>query len=274
VKFADLHLHTNYSDGTYTPEELVEKAVGAKLSCISITDHDTVGAIPEAMAAANASGIEILPGIEISCEYELREVHILGYLIDYKSSELLKRLETLKENRISRIYKITEKLNALGIGLKAEDVFSVANGATVGRLHVARAMVLKGLVKTVSEAFNRYIGDSGPAFSLGFRFTPEEAIKFIHDNAGVAVLAHPYIIKDEELIFKLIGLGLMGLEVYYPEHSQGEINFYLGLAKEYNLLVTGGSDCHGSAKPQVRIGSIKIPYDLVEKMKEVRGRLS
>jgi len=274
VKFADLHLHTNYSDGTYTPEELVEKAVGAKLSCISITDHDTVGAIPEAMAAANASGIEILPGIEISCEYELREVHILGYLIDYKSSELLKRLETLKENRISRIYKITEKLNALGIGLKAEDVFSVANGATVGRLHVARAMVLKGLVKTVSEAFNRYIGDSGPAFSLGFRFTPEEAIKFIHDNAGVAVLAHPYIIKDEELIFKLIGLGLMGLEVYYPEHSQGEINFYLGLAKEYNLLVTGGSDCHGSAKPQVRIGSIKIPYDLVEKMKEARGRLS
>ncbi|MDD3087571.1 MAG: PHP domain-containing protein [Candidatus Omnitrophica bacterium] len=274
MKFADLHLHTNYSDGTYTPEELVEKAVGAKLSCISITDHDTVGAIPEAMAAANASGIEILPGIEISCEYELREVHILGYLIDYKSSELLKRLETLKENRISRIYKITEKLNALGIGLKAEDVFSVANGATVGRLHVARAMVLKGLVKTVSEAFNRYIGDSGPAFSLGFRFTPEEAIKFIHDNAGVAVLAHPYIIKDEELIFKLIGLGLMGLEVYYPEHSQGEINFYLGLAKEYNLLVTGGSDCHGSAKPQVRIGSIKIPYDLVEKMKEVRGRLS
>jgi len=274
VKFADLHLHTNYSDGTYTPKELVEKAVGAKLSCISITDHDTVGAIPEAMDAANSSGIEVLPGIEISCEYELREVHILGYLIDYKSAALLKRLETLKENRIRRIYKITEKLNALGISLKAEDVFSVANGATVGRLHVARAMVLKGFVKTVSEAFNKYIGDNGPAFSLGFRFSPEEAIKFIHDNAGVAVLAHPYIIKDEELIFKFIGLGLRGLEVYYPEHSQGEINFYLGLAKEYNLLVTGGSDCHGSAKPQVRIGSIKIPYDLVERMKEARGRLS
>ena len=268
MKFADLHLHTNYSDGTYTPEELVEKAVGAKLSCISITDHDTVGAIPEAMAAANASGIEILPGIEISCEYELREVHILGYLIDYKSSELLKRLETLKENRISRIYKITEKLNALGIGLKAEDVFSVANGATVGRLHVARAMVLKGLVKTVSEAFNRYIGDSGPAFSLGFRFTPEEAIKFIHDNAGVAVLAHPYIIKDEELIFKLIGLGLMGLEVYYPEHTAQMRGKYVSIAKELGLLATGGSDYHGKAKPYVNLGKSTVPDELLEALKK------
>lgn len=274
MKFADLHLHTNYSDGTYTPKELVEKAVKAGLSCISITDHDTVGAISEAMDVADSLGIEILPGIEISCEYELREVHILGYLIDHKSAALLKRLETLKENRINRIYKITEKLNALGINLRADDVFSVANGATVGRLHVARAMVLKGFVKTVSEAFNRFIGDNGPAFSLGFRFTPEEAIKFIRDNAGVAVLAHPYVIENEELIFKFMGLGLTGLEVYYPEHSQGEINFYLGLAKEHNLLVTGGSDCHGSAKPQVRIGSIKIPYDLVEKMKEAKERLS
>ncbi len=273
MKFADLHLHTNFSDGTYTPAELVKKALDAGLSCIALTDHDTVGGIPETIAAAKPLGLEVLPGIEISSEYKSREVHILGYLIDYNSCMLLDKLAVLKKNRIERIYRITEKLNALGIGLKAQDVFDISKGAVPGRLHVARALESRGFIGSIHEAFNKYIGDNGPAYSLGFRFSPQEAIKFIRDNAGIPVLAHPYILDDEELIPEFIKLGIMGLEAYYPEHSQGETNFYLNLANDHNLLVTGGSDCHGSAKPQVRIGSMKIPYALVERLKETKQSL-
>ena len=268
MRFADLHLHTASSDGTYTPVELVSKALDAGLSCIALTDHDTVEAVEETISIGNDRGLEVLPGIELSAEYESQEVHVLGYLIDYKSAPFLKQLQILKENRVKRVHKIVEKLNALGIGLKAQDVFDLSLDATPGRLHIARALVKTGLVKSIFEVFNKYIGDKGPAYSLGFRFSPKEAIKFIRDAGGVPVLAHPYILHNDELILEFIRLGLMGIEAYYPEHSQGEINFYLNLAKENNLLVTGGSDCHGKAKPEVRIGSLKIPYELVEKLKE------
>lgn len=272
MKFADLHLHTNYSDGTYTPGELVKKALDAGLSCISLTDHDTVSGIPEIISLSENTGLEIMPGIEISSEYNSKEVHVLGYLIDHTSSSLLHKLEALKENRIERIHRIIKKLNSLGIDLKAQNVFDISGGGIPGRLHVARALEYHGFVSSIHEAFNKYIGDNGPAYVLGFRFSPQEAIKFIRDNGGIPVLAHPYILDDEGLIVDFIKLGIMGLEVYYPEHSQGEINFFLNLAKDYNLLVTGGSDCHGKAKPQVRIGSMKIPYSLVEKLKEAKGR--
>lgn len=267
MKFADLHLHTASSDGTYTPVELVSKALDAGLSCIALTDHDTVDALDETISIGNKCGLEVLSGIELSAEYESKEVHVLGYLVDYKSPPFLKQLKILKENRIKRVHNIVEKLNKLGINLNAQDVFNISEGATPGRLHIARALVKSGLAKSIFEVFNKYIGDKGPAYSLGFRFSPEEAIKFIRDAGGVPVLAHPYILHNDKLILEFIKLGLMGLEVYYPEHSQGEVNFYLDLAKEYSLLVTGGSDCHGKAKPEVRIGSLKIPYELVEKLK-------
>lgn len=274
MKFADLHLHTASSDGTYTPVELVSKALDAGLSCIALTDHDTVDAVESTINLGNERGLEVLSGIELSAEYESQEVHVLGYLVDYKSPSFLKQLEVLKENRVKRVHKIVEKLNGLGIGLKAQDVFDLSEGATPGRLHIARALVKTGLVKSIFEVFNKYIGDKGPAYSLGFRFSPQEAIKFIKDAGGVPVLAHPYVLHNDELILEFIRLGLMGLEVYYPEHSQGEVNFYLNMAREHNLLVTGGSDCHGKAKPEVRIGSLKIPYELVEKLKEAKKGLN
>ena len=273
MRFADLHLHTISSDGTYTPAELVSKALDVGLSCIALTDHDTVDALEETISIGNQKGLEVLPGIELSAEYESKEVHILGYLVDYKSPPFLRQLEILKENRIQRVHKIVKKLNLLGIGLNAQDVFQISKGATPGRLHIAQALVRTGLVKSIFEVFNKYIGDRGPAYSLGFRFSPSEAIKFIRDAGGVPVLAHPYVIHNDELILEFIRLGLMGLEVYYPEHSQGEVNFYLNLAKENNLIVTGGSDCHGKAKPEVRIGSLKIPYELVEKLKAAKEGL-
>jgi predicted metal-dependent phosphoesterase TrpH len=272
VKFADLHLHTVFSDGTYTPAELISESLKAGLSAIAIVDHDTVEGIEPAMEIAKGENIELLPGIELTAEYEGLEIHILGYLVDYKARDLLEKIETLKKNRVERIYKIIAKLNGLGLSLSPEAVFAISKQGTVGRLHVARAMVKEGLTGSVYEAFQKYIGDKSPAYVLGFRFTPDKAIKLIRDAGGIPVLAHPYTLNDDAIILKFIDYGLMGLEVYYPEHSQSMVNFYLDLAKTHNLLITGGSDCHGTAKPEVRIGSIKINYELVEKLKEAKER--
>lgn len=272
MKFADLHLHTLFSDGTDTPEGLIEAAEKAGLSCIAVADHDTVLGIAPALESAKSKEIEVLPAIELTTEYDGLEIHILGYLFDYKNKGLIKKLALLKKNRIERIYKILDKLKNIGLRLKAEAVFELAPLGTVGRLHIARAMVKAGLVASVAEAFARFIGDKCPANVLGFRLSPQEAIKLIKDTGGIAVLAHPYTINREDLIPRIIRYGIMGLEAYYPEHSPQMVNAYLDLAKEYNLLVTGGSDCHGSAKPQVKIGSVKIPYELVEKLKAAKEK--
>lgn len=273
MKFADLHLHTIFSDGTYTPQQLISESKKEGLSAICVADHDTVEGVAPSVEIAKKEDIEIIPGIELTAEDDGSEIHILGYLIDYKRKDFLEKLETLKKDRVERIYKIVEKLNALGIALKAQDIFEIAKGGSVGRLHVARAMVKVGFVGSIFEAFQKYIGDKCPAYVLGFRFTPQEAIKLIKNVGGIPVLAHPYSLNNDDLIPKFVDFGIMGLEVYYPEHSQGLINFYLRLAEKYNLLVTGGSDCHGSAKPEARIGSVKIPYELVEKLKEAKVRL-
>lgn len=272
-KYADLHLHTVFSDGTYTPEELISASAKRKLSAIAVVDHDTVTGIEPVTQAASLNNIEVISGIELSSEYEGLEIHILGYLIDYKNTKLTERLNILKQNRIERVYKIVEKLNDMGVALDPVKIFNLSGQGTVGRLHIARALVLEGKVSSVFEAFKKYIGDKCPAYVLGFKFSPSEAIKLIKDAGGISVLAHPYTIHNDELIIKFIGEGLMGLEVYYPEHSQSMVNFYKNLALQHNLLITGGSDCHGSAKGDVRIGSMKVSYELVEKMKAVKFRL-
>lgn len=270
-KSADLHLHTIFSDGTYTPLELVSKSKKAGLAAISLVDHDTIDGIVPAVKAAKTEGVEILPGIELSSEYNGLEVHILGYLVDYESPDLIKELQELKKKRIERIYEMVGKLKDIGVELEPQSVFNISGNGTVGRLHVARALVKEGRVKTIFEAFQKYIGDKSPAYVLGFKFSPKKAIELIKSSAGIPVLAHPYSLNNDELIYEFIKDGLMGLEVYYPEHSQSMVNFYLELAKKHNLLVTGGSDCHGSLKPDVRIGMIKIPYELVEKLKEAKN---
>jgi predicted metal-dependent phosphoesterase TrpH len=272
-KFADLHLHTVFSDGTYTPRELILQSLKGGLSTIAVVDHDTIEGIPPSLEIAQQTDIEILPGVELTVEYQGLEIHILGYLIDYKNKELIARTEILKKNRIERVYKILDKLKRVGIDLEPEIVFDFAKHGTVGRLHIARAMFKAGLVGSIFEAFQKYIGDKGPAYVLGFRFSPDQAIQLIKNAGGIPVLAHPYSINNDELIPKFIDYGIMGLEVYYPEHTQSMINLYLGLAKKYELLITGGSDCHGNAKPEVKIGSIKIPYALVEKLKEAKTNM-
>jgi len=273
MKFADLHVHTLFSDGTSAPEEIVAEAKKQDLAAIAIVDHDTIEGIAATVEIGQGKDLEVLPGMELSAEYNGLEIHILGYFIDYKNKAFRERLEVLKKNRIERIYKITDKLKGMGIALNPETVFALAGEGTVGRLHVARAMVKEDIVGSIYEAFQKFIGDKCPAYVLGFRLSPPQAIKLIKDAEGIPVLAHPYCLGKNELIPKLAASGIMGLEVYYPEHTPAMVDFYLGLAKKYNLLVTGGSDYHGEAKPEVKIGSIKIPYALVEKIRQAREKI-
>ncbi|MFA4983838.1 MAG: PHP domain-containing protein [Candidatus Omnitrophota bacterium] len=270
MRTADLHLHTCFSDGTYTPEELVREASRSELSCIAIADHDTVEAIEPALAAAKSRELEVIPAIELTADYGGNELHILGYLFDHKNKFLQERLSSLKSDRAERMQKILSKLRDNGVILEAEDVFSFSRVGTVGRLHIAQAMVKRGIVNSTQEAFQRYIGDKSPAYVSGFRSSPQEAIALIRRTGGIAVLAHPYTLSRDEMLTQLLEWGLQGLEAYYPEHSQSQVNFYLKYAQEHNLLVTGGSDCHGDAKPEVRIGTFRIPYALVEKLKEAK----
>lgn len=271
MKYADLHVHTSESDGTLTPKQLVREALSRGLSAIAIVDHDTVGGIPEAEAAAQGADLEVIAGIELTAQYEGQEIHILGYFLDLRNKELLEKLNLVQLNRIERVHKIVNNLEQQGVKLNAQDVFDISGKGTVGRMHIARALVKGGWVTTTAEAFRKYIGDKSPAYVLGFSLSPVEAINLIKGAGGVAVLAHPYILHDDALITELAGYGLQGIEVYYPEHSQSMVNFYLDLAKKLNLLVTGGSDFHGSVKPDIKLGTIKIPIELVEKLRQVRG---
>jgi len=267
IKYADLHVHSIASDGTFNAEQLIKESLKKKLSAIAITDHDTVEMIPEAIGLAADKDLEIIPGIELTAQYENQEIHILGYFIDWQSDCLLAKLKQIQQNRVERVNKIISNLAELGVNLNQETVFDISGKGTLGRMHVARALVKDGHVKTVGEAFRRYIGDKSPAYVLGFKLSPKEAIKMINDAGGTAVLAHPYMLHNDMMIYEFIKDGLQGIEVYYPEHSQSMINFYLEMAENTGLIVTGGSDFHGSAKPEVKLGMAKIPFELLEKIR-------
>ncbi len=270
MKFADLHVHTSHSDGTYTSAQLVREGIARGISVLAIVDHDTIEALTEALAEAEGEDLEIIPGIELTAQHENQEIHILGYFLDYRNKELLEKLKLVQLNRIQRVYKMVENLEGLGLKLNPGTVFGISGKATVGRMHIARALVKEGLVGSTSEAFRKYIGDRSPAYVLGFPLSVPEAIKLIQAAGGVAVLAHPYVLHNDALIAEFAGYGLEGIEVYYPEHSQAMVNFYLELAKKLNLLVTGGTDFHGSVKPQIKLGMIKIPLELVEKLRQAK----
>jgi len=271
MKYADLHVHTLASDGTYTPAQLVKESIKRKLSAIAIVDHDTLDAIAEAIAQAKGTDLEVISGIELTAQHEGQEIHILGYFLNYRDQDLLEKLKLVRQDRIQRVYKIVKNLEGLGVKLDPEAVFNISGKATVGRMHIARALVKEGKVSTIAEAFRKYIGDKSPAYVLGFKLSVQDAIKIIKDAGGVAILAHPYLLHNDALISEFVNYGLQGIEVYYPEHSQSMVNFYLDLAKQLNLLVTGGSDFHGSAKPDIKLGMIKLPFEFVEKLRQAKN---
>ncbi len=273
MEFADLHIHTDFSDGTFSCEQVVDEACRVGLSCISITDHDTVEAF-DAAAVFAAGRLEVISGVELSAEHGDQEIHVLGYLIDYEDKNFLETLESMRQVRVQRIYDICAKLKQQGVELAPEEVFSLAGKGSVGRMHVARAMCQKGAVSSIPQAFYDYIGDKGCAYVGKFKMSPREAISLIRGIKGIPVLAHPHIVKDQNLITEFIKDGIMGLEVFYPDYSESQIDGYIRLAREYNLLLTGGSDCHGTARQESCLGKIKIPYAYVEKLKEAKCALT
>lgn len=269
MKLADLHLHTNFSDSTFSPQQLVDEAKKAGLYCIAVTDHDVTSAIAPVKEIASDS-LEVIPGIELSAEIDSKEIHVLGYFIDPGCERLQEEIRKINLIRKKRVHEILDKLRNLGVDLEPDDVFSIAGEGSISRLHIARAMLSKGKISNIYEAFSRYIGNKGPAYVGKFSLTPQDAIKLIKEAKGIAVLAHPQVSNCDELLPTFVKAGLRGLEAYYPEHSEAVVKYYLQVADKYGLLVTGGSDCHGEAKSGVTVGKVSIPYELVEKLKKER----
>lgn len=270
MKYADLHLHTSFSDGTLSPAQLIALAKKTELRCISITDHDSVAPY---LSALPLSDIEIIPGIELTADYNNTEVHILGYFIDYAQPWFQEQLHHICDVRVSRMREMCEKLTTLGMPICVDEIMKFAGHNCVGRLHLARMLVRKGFISSTQEAFNKYIGDGGPAYVSHFRLSPKEVIALIRKAKGVPVLAHPYCLPFRDMIFEFIKDGLMGLEALYPEHTPAQIASYLKIANDNNLIITGGSDYHGEAKPDVTIGMVEVGSDLIDALKDARRKV-
>jgi predicted metal-dependent phosphoesterase TrpH len=265
--FADLHLHTNFSDGTYAPEELVAQAVRNKLSAIALTDHDTVEGCERAELACRAAGIEFICGAELTAEQSENEIHILGYFLDTKNSKLLSEIGKFQAVRQERIREMVAKLNAMKVPLKVEDVFALANCRSPGRPHVARALVKAGLCSSLDEAFERFLKKNRPAWVPKAKMSAPIAIELIHQAGGLASMAHPGLNRSDEVIPDLVEAGLDGIECFHTKHPAPTSEHYLRIAERFDLLVTGGSDCHGLSKGKPLIGTVKLPYERVEKLK-------
>lgn len=272
MKYADLHVHTFYSDSTFSPKEVVSIAKDKGLSAIAICDHDSIDGIEPCQRIGVPVDLEIIPSIELTVEKSDAEIHLLGYFIDWKVEWFQKKLKELQACRIDRIYKMVEKLNSANIKLDPEDVFKLAGKGTVGRLHLAQAMLKTGKVKSFREIFDKYIGFLKPCYVSNVRFSPEEAIRMLLEVDGVPVLAHPDVLGKDEYIPELIQYGLKGIEVYHTDHKKTAVKRYEELAKQYNLLMTGGSDCHGLGKGRVLLGEVRVPYELVDKLREASGK--
>jgi len=272
--FADLHLHTNFSDGTYTPEELVAQAARNHLAAIALTDHDTVEGCERAAAACKAAEIEFIPGAELTAEQNENEIHILGYFLDTQNEKLLAEIAKFQAVRQQRIHEMVARLNALKVPLRVEDVIALASCRSPGRPHVARALVKAGFCSSLDEAFERFLKKHRPAFVPKAKISSQVAIELIHQANGLAVMAHPGLNRTDEVIPDLVEAGLDGIECFHTKHSTTVSEHYLEIADKYDLLVTGGSDCHGMSKGKPLIGTIKLPFQHVEKLKEAAAAKS
>ena len=267
MKFADLHLHTSFSDGTFTPEELVLQAQKNGLSCIALTDHDTVQGCARAAAACAPALIEFIPGTELTAEHDDTEVHILGYFLDTQNQTLLAEIAKFQAVRKQRIYEMVARINEIGVPLKVEAVFALANCESPGRPHVARTLVKEGLTRNLDEAFERFLKKGRPAWVPKAKMSARESVDLIHQAGGLAVMAHPGLNRTDDIIPALVDAGLDGIECFHTKHSTTMAERYLGIADQFHLLVTGGSDCHGFSKARPLIGTVRLPYEHVEKMK-------
>ncbi len=271
MKKADLHIHTTFSDGTYTPEEVVKEAARKGLSAISITDHDITDGIIPALKCASKIGIEVIPGVELSCEYKSKEIHVVGYYINWENKWFQHKLEVFQKARERRAYHILNKLRDIGVDIDEQMLFSMTSMGSISRMHFARCLVQAGYVKTHAEAFDRFLGAGCGAFVRKLRITPEEALNMIHRVGGVSVIAHPVFGGGHKnFLKKLKKMGLTGIEARYPHHSPAQTKKYERFARELDLTVTGGTDSHGSSESEMPIGSLSVDIKAVEDLKKAR----
>ncbi|MBO9596647.1 MAG: PHP domain-containing protein [Cohnella sp.] len=258
---ADLHTHTTASDGKNRPSVNVSMAADIGLGAIAITDHDTVAGIPEALEAAKEAGILVVPGVEISTAAKGKDIHILGYGIDYRDQRFIDRLLTLRDTRDSRNAMIVARLNELGMKITIGEVEAEANRnrrgiGSVGRPHIAQVLIDRGYVSDLREAFDRYLGEGKAAYVVPPRIEPLTAVAWIHEAGGAAIVAHPGLYGEDELVASLLDGGADGLEAYHSDHDEAEERKYAKLAADRGKLITGGSDYHGSREGVVFHGPI------------------
>jgi len=284
LKFADLHTHTTVSGGTFTPGELVKYASSLGVSVLSITDHDSVSGIDEAIEVGFKAGVEIIPGIELNTDLKDAELHILGYFMDYKNPDFVKKLNFFRDSRIERMRRMIAKLKDNGYHILLEDVCEEAfndknvltGDASMGRPHLARVMVKKKIVEDERAAFERYIGNGKSCYvEVLNKLTPVDAIKFVLEFGGVPIMAHPGLSQRDDMIENFVQEGLCGLEVFHSSHDAEAIKHYEKMAGDLKILMTGGSDCHGPKRDSPPYcGSVRLPLFRIDELKRKREELN
>lgn len=274
----DLHIHSTASDGSLTPTQLVRHAGRLGLQVIALTDHDSTAGVSEARAAGQTYGVEVIAGVEINTDVSKAEIHVLGYFVDTDHAELNEQLARIREGRVGRARKMAEVLTGMGAPVRFERILEIAGEGSVGRPHVAQALVEAGHAHGYRDAFERFIGRNSPAYVERMKFTPAEACALIRRAGGLPVLAHPVFydkygaiksaIDLDELLPQMITAGLAGLEAYYPNYDAVTHEFLLGIARRYGLLVTGGTDFHGPRTGQPDLGGIYVPLKVVRRLRE------
>jgi len=267
---ADLHAHTTASDGTLAPDALVARAIERGLDVLAVTDHDSVAGIAAAVAAARGTALTVVPGVELSAVWEDRDVHVLGYFIDAEDAHLLAHLEDLRLARLHRAEAIVAALREAGYDVRIEEVLDLAGGGSVGRSHVARALVNGGHVPSVPDAFANLLGRGRPFYVSKDVRSPVDVLEVIRSAGGLSVLAHPGVTHVDDLVPTLVEGGLSGIEAFHAEHTPEDRERYARLAADLGLLVTGGSDFHGIGTPAAELGSVDLPPEAVERLLAAR----
>ncbi len=265
----DLHIHSTVSDGKLSPADVVRKSAGRGLTVIALADHDSVDGIAPAIAAAKAfPQLKVIPGVELSTDVSKGEVHVLGYFVDYTNHELKASLERMRHSRRERACGMVAKLGKLGIHIEWQRVQEIAGSGSIGRPHIAQAMLEKGYIASIKEAFTKYISRDGPAYVERGKMTPQEAVELLLRTNGLPVLAHPLTINDPEtMIIKLKAAGLIGIEAYYYGYTAEEVSQLVSLASRYNLITTGGSDYHGpNTSTEAVLGGADVPAESAEQL--------
>lgn len=274
----DLHTHSTFSDGTFTPLQLVKYAEEKGLKAFALTDHDTTEGVKEAKSIE--TNVEVISGVEISTRHDKKEIHIVGLYVNENDADLNKQLKYYREKRVTRNFEILEKLNSLGVNITIDDVKESCTGDVISRAHIAKALVSKGFVGSYTEAFDRYLGDNKCAYVPRETLNYEESMELITKAGGVPVLAHPLLYKMsdtnlENMMVKLRQKGLKAVEVYYSTHSNSDTQHIMAMANRVGLIYSGGSDFHGATKPKIDMGTgmgkLAVPYEILEKIRGERN---